>query len=85
VRNLFDSWWVIGPFVCAVIANLILFNRNNIGEWYGLCLGGVVAVSIIAGLLHSPLLGIIGVALLVALVILGVLVQLHGKRRLSTD
>ncbi len=79
MTRVLDSWWTIGSFLGAVLLNLVLFDRNNIGEWYGISLAGIVIFLVVAGAIHSPLMGLIGVAAMVALVVIGIIVKLRGS------
>jgi membrane-bound ClpP family serine protease len=85
MKDFMDSWWATGPFVGAVILNLILFDRNNVGEWYGICLAAIVVFLVVAGAVHSPLMGIIGLFSMLALVVAGVIVLLRERKRRPDD
>ena len=85
VTKVIDSWWMIGLFIFAVILNLALFDRNNIGEWYSVRLGAIVIILEIAGFVHSPLIGIIGILSLVILVGAGITTKFRDRRRSGSD
>lgn len=79
--NVFDSWWVIGAFAAAAVLNLILFNPNNIGTWYSVSLAVIVCFCVAAGAVHSPAMGLVGVAAMIVLVGTGIVVKVRERRR----
>jgi uncharacterized membrane protein len=85
MRDFLESWWGTGLFIGVVIANLVLFDRNNTGRWYSLGLAAGV-LCLVAGMgLDSPLMGTIGLFFLVALVLTGVIVKLRERKHPSDD
>ena len=85
MSNFLESGWGTGVFAVAVILNLVLFNRHNIGEWYSISLGAWFMFMVVGMGLHSPLMGTIGLFLLVALVLTGIVVQLRERKQNSDD
>ncbi|MFI5714100.1 hypothetical protein [Kribbella sp. NPDC051620] len=85
MKDFLESGWGTGLFVGAVILNLVLFDRHNIGEWYSLSLGAWTLFMVVGMGLHSPLMGTIGLFLLVALVLTGVIVKLNERKRTPDD
>ncbi|MDX6263179.1 MAG: hypothetical protein QOH84_4867 [Kribbellaceae bacterium] len=59
------------------------FDRYNIGEWYSLSLAAWTLFMVAGMGLHSPPMGTIGLFLLVALVLAGVIVKLRERKRAS--
>jgi hypothetical protein len=80
-----DSWWVTGLFVAAVVLNLLLFDRNNIGPWYSSSLAAIVIFCVVASAVHSPWMGLVGVLALVLLVSSGIVAKIAGRRRIARD
>jgi hypothetical protein len=85
MSDFLESGWGTGVFVVAVILNLVLFDRHNIGEWYSICLGAWTMFMVAGMGFHSPLMGTIGLFLLVALVMAGVIVKLRERKRRPDD
>lgn len=85
MSHFLESPWGSGVFIAAVILNLVLFDRHNIGEWYSLSLGAWTMFMVAGMGLHSPLMGTIGLFLLVALVLTGVIIKLRERKRRPDD
>ena len=85
MSHFLQSPWGTGVFIGAVILNLVLFDRHNIGEWYSISLAAWTMFMVAGMGLHNPLMGTIGLFLLVALVLTGVIVKLRERKRTSDD
>ncbi|GAA0591221.1 hypothetical protein HPO96_04840 [Kribbella sandramycini] len=81
MTSVLESWWLVLPFVIAVVVHLVVFDRHVIGTWYGNLFYGLLGLLILGLALDNDVLKVGCVAALPLVVAVGVALRLRARRQ----